>query len=144
MSLAQLIYISRSRKPMDRDAVQAIAAHSETKNAPRDISGALLSVGPYFMQLLEGELADIVALYEHIRDDVRHTEVKCLLCKNVNKRLFPQWGMRMLEPDATGRLDLDRLHRLIEEFRVHRTTGAFAVEARVLLDDFKRQLLDAA
>lgn len=144
MALAQLIYISRSRKKMTAEAVQELADHSELKNSIRDISGALLSVGEYFMQLLEGELSDIVLLYDRIRLDARHCDVQCLICKNVTKRLFPKWGMRLMETESTAKLDLDRLHRLIEEFRVHRDTGGYAVEARVLLDDFKRQLSEAA
>ncbi len=144
MALAQIIYISRSRHKMELGKIVEIAAHSESNNAKLDISGALLAVGQHFMQLLEGELSDIIQLYEKIRQDVRHTEVRCLLCKNVTKRLFPKWGMRLLDTESAAKLDLDRLNRLIEEFCIHRDTGTRSVVARVLLDDFKRQLSEAA
>lgn len=144
MALAQLIYISRTQKKMPLDQIEALVAHSQAANARRDISGALMFVGQHFMQLLEGELSDIVLLFERIRQDPRHTYVHCLYCKNVNKRLHPKWGMRLLELNNKTKLDPMRLERLIAEFREHRHTADYAVEARVLLQDFEQQLLDAA
>src|SRR4051812_47320701 len=112
MALAQLIYVSRSRVKMDLAEIQALAEHSERKNAKVDISGALLSVGQHFMQLLEGELSEVTSLFERIRLDPRHQDVHCLLCKNVTKRLYPQWGMRLVKPDSKAKLDRERLARL--------------------------------
>jgi len=144
MTLAQLIYISRSNKPMSAEEVRALAAHSAENNRRVNISGALLSVGDHFMQVLEGDMSTISSLFERIRLDPRHTDVQSLLCKHVSRRLYPQWGMQLFDPQSDAKLDLNRLNRLIEEFQIHRNTGLRSVEARVLVDDFKRQLSQAA
>ncbi|CAN5416091.1 hypothetical protein BH10PLA1_BH10PLA1_12930 [soil metagenome] len=144
MLLTQLIYISRSSGNMTAADIRALATHSANKNRLADISGALLSVGPHFMQVLEGDMAVITNLFERIRLDPRHTDVHCLITKTISRRLYPEWGMRLFDPESRAKLDLVRINRLIKEFRVHRTTGTHSVEARVLVDDFQRQLSQAA
>lgn len=144
MPLSQLIYVSRMTQKMDPSAVRKVAEHSESNNQRLDVTGALMCVGQHFMQLLEGDRDTVTQLFAKISEDPRHTDVDCLMTKSVNKRLFPQWGMRLLDPSTKARLDRGRLLRLLEEFQVHRNTGGTSVEARVLLQDFRQQLLDAA
>ena len=144
MALAQLIYVSRASKALVGDDLQAVAAQSATDNAKRDVTGVLLCCGPHLMQLLEGEVAEIVALFEHIRRDPRHSEVELLICKNVNKRLCPDWGMELVDLDARAILKRDRLTSLIDDLRSRHNTAHFSAEARLLLHDFKQQLQRAA
>ncbi|HVT88123.1 MAG TPA: BLUF domain-containing protein [Tepidisphaeraceae bacterium] len=139
MALAQLIYVSRRNKAVTIDEIHSIVEASKTNNALRNITGMLLCHGYNLMQILEGELSQIVPLFEKIRQDRRHSEVRCLLCKNINKRMFPEWGMALANLDSNAVVDHDRLAGLVEEIRLTTDTSHFSVEARILLNDFQHQ-----
>jgi hypothetical protein len=144
MALAQLVYVSRGGRELRGAVLTHLARQSATDNAKRDISGVLLACGPHLMQLLEGEVTEIVDLYEKIRRDPRHSEIELLICKNVNKRLCPDWGMELVDLDATAILNRDRLNGLIDDLRNRHNTSHYSAEARLLLHDFKSQLQRAA
>jgi len=144
MALAQLIYVSRRTPALSLDTLNEIVTFSTQRNASRSVSGILLCCGKDLMQLLEGELEDIVTLYDRIRQDSRHTHVSCLYCKNVTRRLCPEWGMGLADLQSKAVLDRSRLSKLIDDIRLNVDTSHFAVEARVLLRDFKQQLHKAA
>ena len=144
MSLAQLIYISRRNDELTLPVLMDIVEKSKIANAARGITGLLLCCGDDLMQLLEGELNAIQSLYEVIREDSRHSKVKCLICKNVRKRIFPEWGMGLADLDHKSELNRDRLVQLIADVRASHDTSEFGVEARILLHDFKLQLGRAA
>ena len=140
MALTQLVYVSRRPITLDRRVLEDIVARSARFNASRGITGILLCCGQHFIQLLEGELAEVMELFERIRCDERHTDVRCLLVKNVARRLFPEWGMGLADLDAQGVLNTDRLRRLLDDVRAAHDTGPFSLEARLLLNDFRAQL----
>ncbi len=140
MALTQLLYVSRRTPLLKRDVLEAIVERSALANARRNITRVLLCCGTGIMQLLEGELADVKALYDVIEIDPRHDQVHALVCKSVRKRLFPEWGMGMADLDRKGTLDTRRLMQLVQDIRAMNDTSHFGVEARVLLSDFKQQL----
>ena len=140
MALAQLIYVSRRRTDVSMTVLSAIVDQSAMDNARRGMTGALLCCGVHLMQILEGELGDIVTLFERIRTDPRHTEVRLLLCKNVDKRMFSEWGMTLADLDARITIDRQRLMQMLEDVRQTHDTARHSVEARLLINDFKRQM----
>ena len=140
MALAQLIYVSQRKPALTMKVLEEIVARSAANNAGRGISGALLCCGHHLMQVLEGELADIAALFERIRLDERHGDVCHLISKNVAKRMFPEWSMTLADITAQTHIDRERLVRLIDEVRTARDTGHHSVEARLLINDFTQQM----
>lgn len=95
-------------------------------------------------QMLEGELTEVIALFETNRVDMRHTMVQCLLCKNVSKWLFPEWGMTIADLDAKSVINIDRMAKMLDEIRAHSQTSQHTLEARMLLNDFRQQIAVAA
>lgn len=144
MALSQLVYVSRRTPDLTPEALAEVVAASGSRNLARGITGTLLCCGLDLMQLLEGEMTDVVGLYETIRRDARHEGVRMLFCKNVAKRMFPEWGMGLSDLSCRQTLDIARLVKLVEDVRATSDTGPFSVEARVLLGDFRQQLKRAA
>ena len=144
MALAQLIYVSHLQEDIAANTLQALVDRSQEDNRQRHITGVLLCHGRNLMQVLEGELADITALFERIRADRRHSEIRCVICKNIHKRLFPEWGMNLADLDSTATLDRNRLLRMVEDIRSTHDTSHYAIEARVVMQDFKQHLSCAA
>ncbi|WP_337661275.1 BLUF domain-containing protein [Erythrobacter sp. Alg231-14] len=91
--LSQYLYISTAPS-LTRDDVAAILDSSARNNPARGITGLLLYNGRNFLQLLEGEGAELDALMKRIGQDRRHTGVSLLNKTAVSERACPQWAMK--------------------------------------------------
>ena len=89
----QLIYVSERCARTDDAAINKIKLRAEPNNHRRNITGALLYTGHYFLQYLEGEAAVVDALYASICRDTRHTNVRLLLRKSITQRDFSRWSL---------------------------------------------------
>lgn len=137
--LHQLIYVSRFIKSIAPTELRRLVKQSEERNFDVGVTGVLLVHGQSAMQLVEGDRRTVLALYEKISRDPRHTDVQVMLSKAVARRLYPEWGMGL--NDLRSRLELDRVRmsRMISDIRSFGDTKAYSLEARVLLRDFESQ-----
>jgi len=93
MPLTQLIYVSRPFGYDDLDLLTIL--NSARQNNVRDgITGALICREDIYMQLLEGQDAQVQAAYARIAADNRHTDVRLIWKGEAEARLFPDWAMR--------------------------------------------------
>jgi hypothetical protein len=127
--LSQYLYISTA-PTLPREEVEAILAASARNNPARGITGLLLFNGRNFLQLLEGEAADVAALMDKIIADPRHAGVSVLYRRTIRARACPDWAMKrvliaesiearreMLERDLPQGLDHD-VRKMIVNFAV--------------------------
>lgn len=91
--LSQYFYISTAPSLL-RDEVENILASSARNNPARGITGILLYNGRNFLQLLEGEEAELVDLMVRITHDPRHTGVSMLEHRQISQRVCPDWAMK--------------------------------------------------
>jgi hypothetical protein len=91
----RLMYRSRDRVPAaDReDELGALFASSRSNNEKRNITGALLLTGTWFVQVLEGEEAAVRSLFASIQLDHRHDRVELLFEGPADDRIFAHWSM---------------------------------------------------
>ena len=66
---------------------------SRLKNETLNISGMLLYLDPFFIQILEGEEAIVNESFNIIKHDSRHHKVKIIYKKPIEARSFPNWTM---------------------------------------------------
>jgi Sensors of blue-light using FAD len=96
-NLHALIYVSHSNSDINDDTanamIQDILSTSRSKNLQLEITGALLYSEGCFTQILEGEKADVEAIYGSIQRDVRHRDMTLLSFKPTPRRHFPEWSM---------------------------------------------------
>ncbi len=127
--LSQYLYISTAPS-LSRDEVEGILESSARKNPLCGITGLLLYNGRNFLQLLEGEEAELINLMVRITHDPRHSGVSMLDRRAIDERACPQWAMRriaiaqnveqrreILEADLPTALDPE-LRRIILNFAV--------------------------
>ncbi len=108
--VSQYFYISTALN-LSRDDVAAILESSARNNPERNITGLLLYNGRNFLQLLEGEGAELDALMKRIGQDQRHSGVSLLHKSSVPERVCPQWAMKRVaiaESVANRRDSLER------------------------------------
>jgi len=98
--LVQLVYISRSNLPeMGRNDIIApqvaqILSKSRRNNRAKRIVGALYYGNGFFYQCLEGEEQDLLALYETLKTDPRHTDLHIVSMNPIAQKSFGEWEMK--------------------------------------------------
>ncbi|MEM6474874.1 MAG: BLUF domain-containing protein [Pseudomonadota bacterium] len=90
--MKQLIYRSHPFG-FDKAMLAGILSQARRNNPANRITGALICRGDMYLQLIEGPVAAINALYARIVEDDRHANVELLLAERVERRIFPDWAM---------------------------------------------------
>jgi len=98
----RLTYRSRDQIPADRRKVALgdLFSTARSNNKDRDITGALLVRGEWFVQALEGEEAVVRRLFARIERDSRHDSVALLDARDVEGRVFSRWAMAKVAEDG--------------------------------------------
>jgi len=126
MSVYQIVYCSKNRiagSPEEVDAaIDSILLSARSKNKQADISGALLFNGAAFAQVLEGPLAAVENVFEHIQCDTRHSDVVVLRNGESPKRVFSDWSMAYADPKAVENVPQSKID-LDEAFQNPSTSG---------------------
>ncbi len=94
-----LIYVSQAVQPMTETELAGILEKSRDYNRRDGITGLLIyklapsSNRANFMQLLEGEKADVQKAFDRIKADRRHHTKIVLEEGEIDARNFPDWSM---------------------------------------------------
>lgn len=98
----RLIYTSHSQIDADRmrDELGAIFTTARRRNRELGVTGALLTSGDGFAQVLEGEETVVRDLFERISHDERHERVTLLQSGPVDGRVFGRWAMARVAADG--------------------------------------------
>ena len=144
MALAQIVYVSRRHESLAPEVLEQLVGRSRARNAQRRITGVLIAGATHLMQLLEGDLHDIVELYETIRCDPRHGQVYCVVCKNVKRRMFPESGMELAVLESAGAALRERLGRLVRDAASMPEARRPGTEPAIALSTFRERLAAAA
>ena len=104
MSLYHLVYESQALVPFETAELTALLKQSRAHNQQAHITGLLLhSPEGRFLQILEGEDADVRQLYyQKILSDPRHYQCRVLGEGNCAERSFADWnmGFRVAQTEA--------------------------------------------
>ena len=104
--LVQIVYVSRSTfTPMPAEqgiepSVARILAQSRINNARRGLVGALYFGDGCFFQCLEGREDEVDRLYAALLQDPRHTDLKVLARRPIDRTSFATWSMKYVPLDA--------------------------------------------
>jgi hypothetical protein len=78
---------------MSDDELREMLKISRKRNEASGITGMLLYLEPFFMQVLEGEDNIIVQLFERIKKDPRHHKTSPIYRASIQDRRFQNWTM---------------------------------------------------
>lgn len=140
----QLVYLSFLNPEFGTEVIDEILAKSRVNNPKIDVTGVLLYKGGIFLQVLEGPKENVITLYERIKKDQRHKEVKNLIELDNQARMFGDWSMAY---EAVEKLDLNMVNlilpwpKLIQSAREGKRINQKLVLK--LLEEFKSQLAAA-
>jgi EAL domain-containing protein (putative c-di-GMP-specific phosphodiesterase class I) len=91
--LIHLIYSSAAKTDFSPNDLLALLASSRSKNTAHNISGMLLHIEGSFLQVIEGQEADIDQLFETISADPRHGNITTIIRESIARRVFADWSM---------------------------------------------------
>ena len=136
MSLRQLLYLSDATRCYTRDDLDRLMAFARPRNAERNITGLLFYSAGHFVQLLEGPPAAVDELMSIIEQDDRHRNVRVLLSRPTEARLFEHWEMGLLDLELCSETHRRKLRRLIDVANADDTGDDGTPLALVLLAEF--------
>ncbi len=119
----KLIYTSKAAPGTTDATLEDILATARGHNSGADITGVLLYFDNSFIQLLEGKRNDVMALYDKIKDDPRHTDVDLMFEEYQEGRVFGDWRMAYVPLDRDsarklcGNMDVTSVDQLAEILR---------------------------
>ncbi len=110
-------YISQANYRFDATDLNQLTLEAQTFNYNINVTGFLYFDGGYFFQHIEGDSEALIALYENIKNDTRHTILHDRLETKDSPRLFDNWSMRYIvrhELD-TANLEQDVLNLMLNK-----------------------------
>src|ERR1700688_1435205 len=102
--LIHVVYVSSATPDIsEHDAIKFLN-EARTANRKHDVSGMMLYIGGYFLQVLEGEPAMVDRVCSTIFRDER--KMRVILRETIAEREFPEWtmGFEAVEPAEASRL----------------------------------------
>ena len=136
MPINQLIYVSQAVRKMSAEDLHEILRTAKTNNETIDVTGSLFYNGGWFLQVLEGPLATLNALYKKIEKDPRHKNSRILYNEPAKFRTFTRWSMNMTNLEDRQVDKYDELIEVIDAAKTDRPIGS-ASPAVTLLKIFK-------
>ncbi|QCK16658.1 BLUF domain-containing protein [Mangrovivirga cuniculi] len=91
--LSHLVYLSKRNPNCTSEEIENILQSCNKNNKEYNLTGVLLYSDKQFVQYLEGEYDEILALYDRIKGDPRHSNIVMITSGPINDRAFPSWQM---------------------------------------------------
>ena len=118
-NLSVIVYRSRALFPATDVDLLYLLAHARENNRKLDLSGVILYDRGHFFQWLEGTNQQLGKIWNRIRADARHSDIRVLADQEIPVRLFEGWSMQLAHRE--------RQHEGISD--------SFVVADAALLDD---------
>lgn len=103
MAFDFLMYRSRARGLITHDLLIEVMGKSIANNAREGLTGFLHWDQDYFLQYIEGPSQALQRRVVKIFEDRRHHDLQVLAEGETEARLFPDWDMGLLDPQAVPR-----------------------------------------
>ena len=141
MSLHELVYVSLAEHPMSEAELCELLTQARAYNQAHGITGLLVYRDREFMQLLEGEEAEVAALFQHIERDRRHLQVYRLWDGPIAERSCRDWVMGFAEPTDESFHALPDGRRVVDEglFAAGRSSAGKRILLHLRGDLLRRQ-----
>jgi hypothetical protein len=110
--MLRLAYVSNARLGLNQNDLDSIMHRAKLRNKLAGVTGVLLFNGVNFMQVLEGERARTLNIYDGVLRDSRHGAIKTILQEKIDHLTYPAWGMKLKRFSEPNR---DTDYRKMEE-----------------------------
>ena len=91
--MRRIIYASRAVSDFEDEALVDLLLRARASNEEHDVTGMLVYAARSFLQAIEGDDEGVEAVWDRIRLDDRHTDLRVLADGPAEGRLFRDWSM---------------------------------------------------
>ncbi|WP_051253982.1 BLUF domain-containing protein [Arenibacter latericius] len=98
----QLSYQSNANESISSGDIQSILETARKRNKELGITGCLVFHNSCFVQILEGKKKHVKSVFQDIKGDKRHCNVKLLWKGKVEERGFNDWSMGYYDSTNEG------------------------------------------
>jgi hypothetical protein len=113
--MIRTIYLSKANRTFSHPELLSMSLEFAAANVKRDVTGVLLRIGNYFVQILEGEDGVVTDLMEKITRDLRHGAITTLLEQRDISRAFANWSMNLIDCETIYYVNLIELRAVREQ-----------------------------
>jgi len=135
--LFHLIYVSTEAWPMSEDDLVSLLQQARARNERLRLTGMLLYKNGFFMQVLEGEEANVLEVFADIQTDIRHKKVFKIVSEYIQHRDFPDWTMGFANIDTLDPASVPAYTPFLAHDFSSEYFSEDSVEAHSLLSAFK-------
>lgn len=96
----RIAYVSRAVTSTGLRELYDIVRVANNRNAELGLTGALIFLDGYFLQVIEGLSGPLQERFAIIAADSRHTEISVRIMAKINALAFPDYWMAMRQGDA--------------------------------------------
>lgn len=113
--LHSFAYVSQARMPLTEAALTELLVQSRENNRRTGITGLLICCGSSFFQVVEGTESALDSLYSKLLDDNRHYDVRRLMYRPIDTRIFDSWAMAFRRYESVTSVDVEGFSSLLEK-----------------------------
>ena len=145
-----LVYKSSATGLLGAEALGKLLREARSYNEKHSITGLLIYCDLKYIQLLEGDADALAVLYDRIRRDHRHSNIRLLYRGRQAHRFFPTWSMAVHNANEVSAAERAYLSNfLTEELEGRAPRGTSDLPAMRLLEAFaetlrRRECIEAA
>lgn len=145
MTVRQLVYISKAKTGITRTHIADILFTSRYNNKIHGITGFLIFLKGFFLQVLEGDFTQVNNLLKNILSDERHSGLEIVQDRFVEIHEFITWSMAFVDVGELDNIDVIELSDIqLGEEVINKDGGTEAIKlVKGFLDmlDFKPKIL---
>jgi len=127
--MIRLSYASTTTHDWTPEELLVLLTECQKNNSANNITGILLYAHETFFQVLEGEEAVVLKMYDIIQKDKRHKDCTIIETLNIQERDFPYWSMGFEKIDVS---DLHNIQGLNDFFEKDFTPSGFASHKNIV------------
>ncbi len=113
--IERVMYLSKGRRSISQQELLDMCSEFAAKNSKVGVTGVLIRIGNYFVQIIEGPREQILELLGKIKRDPRHSDLTVITQHADNKRVFAQWSMNAIDLDSQYYVNLNSVVELREQ-----------------------------
>jgi hypothetical protein len=132
--MKNIVYVSSAVRLLGEDQLMDILTSARKNNAEYNISGILFYAEGTFMQVLEGEDADVDYIMGKIILDPRHKNLITLLDEPIQKKNFTDWTMGFTTPNADKFGDILGYLRSVKELQKRPETTPAVITIKTFIE----------
>lgn len=132
--MKNIVYVSNAVMLLDNAELLNILTTARKNNAKRGVTGVLLYSDRIFIQLLEGDDADVDHIFGEIEKDARHKNMITLIDEEIHTKDFPDWSMGFSTPGPGKVKDILGYLQSVDNLKANQSNSAAVMTLKSFIE----------